>query len=219
MHFSIVFIITYIVAAVHADLTCLGWSIISPIMGLFCHFEPQYFEAAENRTATAVEEAVQDVGDLVKFDLTHNPAVITYNFIEETEKGGIGQGGQYLKNVTNDYGNVMIGFGKETTNQLITLLEVTHWNDLSTCLIIGGAGLAVHAQKQIEKRAGRHRTTSQAKAFMASQVIMIPPSDAIAMAHDCFTEKFQRIANPIKFQTNGEQRSIVLQSLSIINWC
>lgn len=207
MHFSIVFIIIiYIVVVVHADLTCLGWGLISPIVGLFCHFEPTYFHAAESHGTAVVKDAVESVENLVKFDLTHNPAVVTYNFIEQTEKGGIGQGSQYLKNITNDYENVMIGFGKEASNQMISILESTYWNDLSMCFITGASSLAIHAhaQKQIGKRVGLHRTTSQTKASIMNQGTIVPPSDALAIAHGCFTDKFQRIANPIKFQVNGK---------------
>ena len=209
-HVSIVFIVTCTVVAVHADLTCLRWGLISPIVGLFCHFEPTYYHAAESHGTAVVKEAAERVENLVKFDLTHNPAVVTYNFIEQTAKGGIGQGGQYLKNVTTDYEDVTIGFGKETSNGMISILETTYWNDLSMCFIAGAASLAIdgHTLKQKGKRAGLHGTTSQAKAFMTNQRTMIPPSDALAIAHGCLTDKFQRIANPIKFQINGKQSSI-----------
>ncbi len=208
MHLSIVFLITYAVVAVHADLTCLGWPLLSPIVGLICHFEPTFFQAAESHGTAVVKEAVKSVKTLVKFDLTHNPAVVTYNFIEETENGGVRQGGQYLKNITNDYENVVIGFGKQTSNLLVTVLESNRWNGVSMCYINSAASLAthhVHTQKQIGKRIGLHRTTSQAKAAMAMQGAMIAPSDALAIAQGCSMDSSPRMADPIKFHINGKQ--------------
>lgn len=204
MHISTVFLSTCVITTVYADLTCLEWGLISPIVGLFCYFEPQTYKAVENRTVAAVEEAIQDTEALVKFDLTHNPAVVAYNFLDQTNQGGVGQGGQYLKNVTNDFEDVVIGFGKETTNQIITLMEFSYWNDLSTCLITGAASLAIHAQKRMKKRIGLHGTTSRAKAYTMNAGNMISDTDALSMAHECLSKKFQQLANPLKFHINGE---------------
>ena len=187
-----VFFLTFGIIPVQADLTCLGWGLISPIVGLFCHFEPEYFQKAENDTVAAVEDAVQSTENLVKFDLTHNPAVVTYDFFEKTGKGGVGQGAQYLKNVSKDFGDVTIGFGKDTANQLLTVVELSYWNDISMCLITGAGGLVTQA-----KRRG-----------LGKRAIIPSVDDAVSMANGCMSQKFKQLASPAMFHINGRPTSV-----------
>lgn len=214
MHPCTIFVLLYTIAVVQADLTCLEWGLISPVVGLFCHFEPTYFKTAEDKTATVVEEAVESVKDLVKFDLTHNPAAVTYNFIEETEQGGIKKGSQYLNNVTQDFENVAIGFGKETSNQVLTILKYTYWNDLSLCLIKGATDLALNSQRRKVKRIGLHGTSALAKGhdmFMSqaptnntASMPQLRKDSAAAMAHQCISDKFKQLAKPVTFHINSK---------------
>ena len=181
-----------LIVTVRADLTCLGWGLISPIVGLFCHFEPKAFQAAENNTVAAVEEAVQSAKDLVQFDLTHNPATVTYNFLDQTSQGGLAQGGRYLQNVTTDFRDVTIGFGKESANQIMQIYELTYWNDLSFCIITGAGHLVTQAKRRKGKRAG------------------LPSADAaVSMAHRCVSDKLKRIAKPAVFTINGQRVGIL----------
>lgn len=234
MLFYIIFVITHAVIAVQADLSCLGWGLISPAVGIFCFFEPTYFQAAENKTVTAVEEAVQSAEDLVKFDLTHNPAVVTYNFIEQTNQGGVRQGGQYLKDIGQDYEDVAIGFGKETSNQILTIMELVYWNDLSLCLISGAASLALHSQKRMVKRVGLHSASAAPKGHGMSMLDNDTTSitsfltnhtgstaqpqrnEAVAMAHTCLSDKFKQLAKPATFHINGKKMQNFLQ-VKIVN--
>ena len=180
-------IVAFGLVTVQADLTCLGWGLISPIVGVFCHFEPESFSKAENNTVAAIEDAIQSTEDLVQFDLTHNPAVVTYDFFKETSHGGLDQGGKYLRNVSKDFGDVTIGFGKDTANQLVTVMELSYWNDVSMCLITGSSGLITQEKR---RRFGKRAT---------------PPSvnDAVAMAQNCVSQKFKQLASPATFQLKG----------------
>lgn len=232
MQFDVVFVITCAVAAVQADLSCLSWGLISPVVGLFCYFEPTYFTAAANRTVAAVGEAVQSAENLVKFDLTHNPAVVAYNFIDQTNKGGIGQGGQYLENITQDFEDVAIGFGKETSNEIITILELTYWNDLSLCLISGAIGLALHSQKRIKKRISIHGTSTPEKGHGISTIqplannsastIQPQPNNgtsgkqsqsqaAIAMARQYLSNKLKPLGQPAIFHINSKMILVIFR--------
>lgn len=217
MYFSIVLALAYATIAVQADLTCLRWGLISPVIGLFCHFEPTYFHAAENRTTVVVKEAVEDVENLVKFDLTHNPAVVAYNFIDQTNKGGLGQGGQYLGNVTQDFENVAIGFGKQTVNSILTIVELTYWDDLSLCLITGAAGLALRSQQKqrMAKRISLHGISAPPRGHGMSMVqpqpndtaAVVQPqaNEAVAIAQACLSDKFKQLAKPAIFHINSKQ--------------
>ncbi len=182
---------------VKADLTCLGWGLISPIVGLFCHFEPEYFQKAENDTVAAVEDAIQSTENLVQFDLTHNPAVVAYDFFEETSIGGLGQGGKYLQNVSKDFGDLTIGFGKDTANQLVTIMELSYWNDLSMCLITGAAGLVTQSKR---RRLGKRAS-------------MPTVDDAVSMSNRCISQKFKQLASPATFHINGRWFSALTQPI------
>ena len=193
MFLLLLLIITLRVVNVQADLTCLGWGLISPIVGLFCHFSaPETFHAAENHTVAAVEEAVQDAKSLVHFDLTHNPIAITYNFLDQTSHGGFGQGRAYLANVTRDFGDVTIGFGKESANQVVQIFELAFWDDVSFCLIKGAGRLTTQARRRLGKRAG-----------------VVSASDAVSMAQSCVSDKLKKIANPAVFHINGQNQYVL----------
>lgn len=187
MFLFLLLVVTLRVVAVQADLTCLGWGLLSPIVGLFCHFEPETFQAAENNTVAAVEEAVQSAKNLVQFDLTHNPAVVTYNFLDQTSHGGLAQGGTYLHNVSKDFGDITIGFGKDSANQVLQIYELTYWNDVSFCLIRGAGRLVTQAKRRLGKRAGVPST-----------------NDAVSMAQSCVSDKLKKIAHPAVFHINGQ---------------
>lgn len=230
MSFSIVLALAYAIVVVRADLTCLEYGLISPIVGLFCHFEPDYFHAAENSTAVVVEEAVESVKNLVKFDLTHNPAVVAYNFIDKTNKGGAGQGGQYLGKVTQDFEDVAIGFGEQSVNSVVTIVELAYWNDLSICLISGAAGLALRSQQKqrMAKRISLHGSSAPPRGHLMSSMMQPRPNEtasvvqpsanqsaavsqpqtneAVDMAHACLSDKFKQLAKPAVFHINSKKK-------------
>lgn len=210
MHSHIIFIVICTIVAVQADLSCLGWGVISPVVGLFCYFEPKYFKATESKAVTVVKEAVQDAENLVKFDLTHNPAVVTYNFIEQTNKGGIGQGGQYLKGVAQDFEDVTIGFGKGTANQVIRILQIANWNAVSLCILEGATNLALQQQKV--KRMSSYGTSAPARGHHISPTnntaLMTQPqaNQANAMANACI-DKLKQHEEPATFHLNSKSIS------------
>ncbi|KAL9600218.1 MAG: hypothetical protein Q9219_003361 [cf. Caloplaca sp. 3 TL-2023] len=183
-------ILAFGVATAQAELICLGWGLINPIVGLVCHFKPDAFHKAQNKaqdaSVAAVEAAAQSVKHLVQFDLTHNPAYITYNFLSQTRQGGIDQGLQALHNSTRDIAEVTVGFSKETGNQVIKIFEVAYWHDISFCLIRGASQLAK------ETATGRKRAGVPAAA------------DAAKMAQGCLSEKLKVLAAPPTFNVTGQ---------------
>lgn len=188
MHRFLLLIVTLIAVAAQADLVCLGWSLISPVVGLICHFRPEAFHAAENATVSAVHEAVESAKDLVEFDLTHNPASVTYNFLAQTNQGGLAQGSQYIKNITTDYQDVTIGFAKGSANQIVQIYDLTRWNDVSFCLIRGAGRLATQAKRRSRKRAG------------------VPSGgNAVAMAQNCVSNKLKQLSKPAVFTITGQK--------------
>ncbi|KAL8964210.1 MAG: hypothetical protein Q9183_004615 [Haloplaca sp. 2 TL-2023] len=184
-------ILVFGVVSIQAELRCLGWGLINPVVGVICHFKPKAFESAYSTVATdveavkdssinAVESAVQSVKDLVKFDLTHNPAYVAYNFLSTTNEEGIAAGGQTVEQAIQDFGHVTIGLGRESYNQVEQLEEVAKmvapvqilaleaWDDVSLCIIKGAASLARQSL-----RTSRKRATEPAQ------------NDAVTMAQKC----------------------------------
>ena len=141
------------ISVARADLACLAWDIFVPIIGLVCHFQPNVYDAASDATIKSVEEAATRLKDLVKFDLVPIPAVVTYNYAESTDEFGFGPANNYIGNVAKDFGDVTIGFGKESANQLIQLYDVTHWNEVSSCLMKGAAQVVSGLHANGSKRA------------------------------------------------------------------
>lgn len=172
-----------------SDLVCLGWGLISPVIGLICHFKPDKLHEGEDATVAAVDEAVQSAKKLVQFDLTHNPVSIAYNSISAPE----GQRGQSLVSAANDYKDVTIGFGKESVNQgaqlhnLIQVVSPPIWSDVSLCLVKGGAQLALRAVSTTRKRASRPTNV-----------------DAVKIAQSCLSTRMKEIADPAIFNITGE---------------
>ncbi|KAL8869491.1 MAG: hypothetical protein Q9174_004236 [Haloplaca sp. 1 TL-2023] len=186
-------ILVFGVVSIHAELHCLLWGVV---LGSICHFKPQAFESAQNTVAagaesvkdssiSAVEGAVESVKDLVKFDLTHNPAYIAYDFIATTKQDGLAAGGQTVEQAVKDFVPVTIGFGKEAYNQVEQLEEVAKivapvqvltlevWNDVSLCIIKGAAALAR------SEKPGSGNFTSRKRATEPAQ------NGALTMAQEC----------------------------------
>ena len=185
-------ILVFGVVSSQAELVCLGWGLVSPIVGVICHFKRKAFESAQSTVAAdveavkgssinAVEDAVQSVKALVKFDLTHNPAYIAYDFLSTTRQDGLAAGGQTVAQAAKDFGDVTVGFGKESYNQVEQLEEIAKivtpmqafpvavWNDVSLCIIKGAAYLAKQSTLTSRKRATE-----------------LSKNDAVTMAQNCF---------------------------------
>lgn len=189
----LIFVFGVVTIQAESDLVCLGWGIISPVVGLICHFNSEKTNEVEDATVAAVDEAVQSAKKLVEFDLTHNPVSIAYNFLSAPE----GQRGQSLVNTINDFKDVTIGFTKESVNQgaqLYNLVQVVSqpvWSDVSFCMIKGGAQLAVQSATTKRKRAGRPTNV-----------------DAVKMAQRCLSTKMKQIANPAIFNITEPNQKV-----------
>ncbi|KAL8832883.1 MAG: hypothetical protein Q9170_004703 [Blastenia crenularia] len=174
-----------------AELVCLGWGLISPIFGLVCHFKPNVFHAAENNTLAAVNETIHKAEALLQFDLSIHPAYVAYNFYSHTSQGGLAEGVDGLTNTTSQVGKVTIGFAKESANQLVQLYDLTHWRDVSYCLIRGAGHLATQAVQTARKRAG------------------VPSEgDAVRMAQSSVSEKLKRLAKPAVFKITDPNQEV-----------
>lgn len=186
MFLSFFLILGLSTVSIRGDLVCLGWGLINPIVGLICHFQSDTFHVVENATLAAVDEAVQSAKHLAQFDLTHSPVSVTYNFLAQTKQGGLGQGGQSLANATKDFQEVTVGFAKESANQVVQIYDLSHWNDISFCLISGAGRLVTQAAQTARKRAG---------APSASNIR--------GMAQGCVSKKLKQIARPAIFKTTS----------------
>lgn len=145
---TLVFLLLSVVSVVRADLTCLGWAAFSPIVGLICFFEPKVYKEAEKVVVEEVTSAAKSLEAVAKFDITHNPIAVTYNYGQIASTQGIGAVNNFLGTIARDEANVTIGFAKETVNQVVQLYDLTHWQDVSYCLMRGATKLAVASAKK-----------------------------------------------------------------------
>lgn len=121
------------------DLQCLKWDLLLNPIGLLCHFKPALYsqftesvEAAANATRTALNE-------LVHFDLTHHPAAVAYQYVQNAEAGGLQQANQGLANATHDFAQVGIGLGEDLVNTGVQIYNLLDWSDVVSCILTGSA--------------------------------------------------------------------------------
>ena len=178
------------IVSVKADLTCLAWDVFVPIIGLVCHFKPKVYKAADAATVKGVEDAAASIKDLVKFDLTHNPAAVIYDFTSLTlRKGPAGSFTLAETEIMATY-NLTVGFAKETSNQVVQLYELSQWNQISFCLMMGAAQLLTSPTNKLPvgRRAGLPAT-----------------SDVQTMASNCLQNE---VTKHMKFNITGKDRHL-----------
>ncbi|KAL8637091.1 MAG: hypothetical protein Q9226_009161, partial [Calogaya cf. arnoldii] len=175
-----------------SELVCLGWGLTSPALGLWCHFAPKSFDKAEAEAVGAVDDAVKSTvkstKDLVKFDLTHNPVAVTYNFLEATSEGGLTQGLESIAKSNKDFKDLTVGFVKESASQVVEIFTLAQfvqvvsrpvWQDVAFCLLAGARRSATKAGLPLRKRAALPNA-----------------ADAVKMAQTCIGDQFKSVAKP-----------------------
>ncbi|KAL8850291.1 MAG: hypothetical protein Q9221_004801 [Calogaya cf. arnoldii] len=206
MHVILPLILTLAVVPIQAnsDLVCLGWGLTSPVFGLICHFKPEALDYAKDKAVATVNEAVRSTKDLLHFDLTHNPVVVAYDFLEPTfHEGDISQGLQNVANIGRDYQNVTIGFVKQSinqANQIRGLMKVVNgeiWTDTALCLIQGGTQLAYSAGLGKPKNSKRASGTNQ-----------INLDDALQIAERCISDEVKEVTRREIFNITDPNQQI-----------
>ena len=185
------------ISVARADLACLAWDIFVPIIGLVCHFQPKVYDAVSDATIKSVEEAVTRLKDLVKFELVHKSAVVRFNYAKSTDELGFGPPNNYVGNVAKDFGDVTIGFGKEGANQLIQLYDVTHWNEVSFCLMMGAAQVVTGLSTNGRERAQTFSLSNEQD--FASRILAAAP-DIRELATRCINDK---VSHGLAFNVTG----------------
>jgi hypothetical protein len=186
MRLSTFLTLTLTIVSVKADLTCLAWDVFVPIIGLVCHFKPKVYKAADAATVKGVEDAAASIKDLVQFDLTHNPAVVLYDYTSLSFKKGPAASYALIANDVMATYNVTIGVAKETSNQVVQLYELSQWNQISFCLMMGAAQLLTSPtnKRPLHRRAGLPAT-----------------SDVQTMASNCLRNE---VTEHMKFNITGK---------------
>lgn len=164
-----------LVGSAFADLTCLKWAVVSTVYAAFCYLKPEVFGALENNTVTAIESTLSSLKQVAIFDISHSPIGLSYNYINTAETLGVQKANEQLKSEGRDFWKVNIGFGKETANQAVQILDLLDWNDVSWCLING----AINSSR-----------TAAAKSQMAMG--LVTAQDAIGVAGDCLSRKLNK---------------------------
>ena len=179
-----------------ADLHCLTVAWWNPFLGAICHFKPTLFGQAEQQVVEDVEKGVEDVKDLVEFDLKYNPVSIAYRAINATVHGGAGAGATVLGDTGRAYEDLTIGFGEGVVNQGVQIYDILSWQDVSWCLI-KGAGKLVTQKRRKMRRDGR------SSGLWAREAARPSDDDAKAMAAKCLSDKFKKITGPAYFNITG----------------
>ncbi|KAG8526437.1 uncharacterized protein KY384_000030 [Bacidia gigantensis] len=183
MHQGKVILFAAIIAHVNADLTCLAWGLIVSVVGLICHIAPDRFHAAENATISDITNTVHEAkiaaGELLDFDLTHNPVAVGFTFTELAVQNRTGVADDYLAKTAGDFMDVGIGIVNETKHQIVQIYDMANWNDVSICLIRGGVDLARKAT---------------ATARMSRRALSL--NQAVEVAKSCTDAKVDKILHP-----------------------
>ena len=189
--FTILHIILACISFTLADLTCLEWTFISPVVGLVCHFAPTTFHKTENKVISTVENAVNETlekgYDLIQFDIKHSPITVVYEYISKSINEGQANSSAYLEEIGLDYVNVTIGFAKESANQFYTIVNALEWTDVSVCEIEGAKDFYTAYDKR--SLAGKTAMTLNA---------------GIDIVHNCVKKKIVSIVNDKLFNITGK---------------
>lgn len=118
-----------------ADLTCLKWDLLFKPIGLICHFKPEVYTKLADTVDAAINSTYTAVEDLIHFDLTHNPATVSYNYVQNTIAGGLPLANAGLANITHDFTQVSIGFGKDAINAGVQIYNLIDWSDVTLCML------------------------------------------------------------------------------------
>lgn len=176
--------------------SCLGWGLISPAVGIFCYFTTGSEEekAAEKKVLDAAENlalaAASDLKALVKFDLTHNPGTVAFNYVRTASQDGISAANAGLRKTGKDFIDVTVGFTKETANQGIQLYNLLEWQDVNLCIISGVTNLTT----QLPQTSRKIRRAPQS----------LNQQDASDLATKCIKEKFKKITGPPTFNLTSK---------------
>ncbi|KAL8853063.1 MAG: hypothetical protein Q9221_002093 [Calogaya cf. arnoldii] len=214
MHLFVPLILAFGVVTIQAEskLVCLGWGLTSPALGLWCHFSPKSFNKAEAEAVGAVDDAVKSVAkstkDLVKFDLTHNPVTVTYNFLHATSEGGLSQGLESIAKSNQDFKDLTIGFEKESANQAVAIFNLAKfvqvvsrpiWQDVAFCLIAVAGRSATKAGLPLRKRAALPSAT-----------------DAVKISQACIDGQFKSVAKPFNITEPTEKVGATISDLAAL---
>lgn len=203
------------ITIVHADLTCLTWGAFVTVVGLFCHFRHDEFNAAENATINAITSYKDNLKDVANFAVTHHPVNLTYNYIKASNANGATAAIGQLAGEVKDIVRMDIGFGEDLANQAVTIVDLAYWGDLSFCLMSGavqavnesspatlaaspllpGTGSPDLPLNLVPRNAAASQVTQPALSLQAGK-------DVITR---CMGEKFQRIAKAKAFNITGKQ--------------
>ena len=190
---------------VKADLTCLAWGLVVTLVGLFCHIAPENFHAAEKAILDGVEssvkEAVEAGGDLLKFDISHNPLSIGFKYADLAIHHSTGDANHYLTQIKDDFMDVGIGIAKGTIDQAVQVYDMANWNDVSICLVRGGVKLAKEATPTARlRRRG------------------LSVDGALAVVKDCTSDKVSKILHPARFNITSKHLPSTVRRFCTTDW-
>ena len=171
-------LLTLLISSTLADLTCLQWAFVSPLVSAICYFSPKTASKVEAAAIEGIKTAIDDAKELIEFDLKHMPITVAYNYATIAHNAGWSSANEYAKNTTADYGEVSIGFGKESVNQAYSLFNLLEWNDYTYCIIKGAVKNA--------KGGSNKRSRGLVKKRAISDI------DAAGIAKRCLSDKFSK---------------------------
>lgn len=195
--FTSITCLAFLFISAFADLSCLKWDLLLNPIGLICHFEPEVYSELTDSVSAAINATYTAANNLLHFAVTHHPATVEYEYIRNIETGGFAQANQGLANVTHDYTQVGIGFGKDLINTGVQIFNLLDWSDLAGCVI----GDSVRAHQGI---GSIPLSLNQVPSNSSNIAVAAAPSNTSDMAlgiwSKCMKAKFSK---PVAFNITG----------------
>lgn len=198
--FPFIVLLLSTITFVQADLTCLEWGVVSSTAGMFCHFKHSSYNAVEDVTVQAVINATIEVKDLVRFDVTQHSVILAYNYVETAGTSGEGEAVNQMQGAGQEYVNATLSFGKETANMIVSVLDLSYWNDLSFCLISN----AVIAADSLNNVVASAVTDSGTVGMQQKRANTLSQALSQGILTKCLNQRFKRISNAAVFNITGE---------------
>lgn len=135
MRFPLILLALTAVSA-RAELTCLTSPAWSSIVGLVCHFAPNEYDPAERARVAAVQSEAASLRNVAVLELVRVPVTVDYERINIAAQQSSTEPGAHLGAAVGDRPDVAVRFPSGTGNQRLQVYELTHWDDVSNCLMV-----------------------------------------------------------------------------------
>ena len=162
---KVILILTLLLRAVCAEVSCLAIAWWSPIGGLICYLIPEEFNEAETAVVQQVNTTIHQAENAVDFTLHNNPVTLAYDYLSTANQQGLTAANNQLEQKAYNISQVTLGFAKETLSQTLTIVQLASFGTIVDCIEYQAVSQGISAAY---RSAGGADGTSNGTSFMGN---------------------------------------------------